>query len=79
MEGQGGAPRSGGERREDTGKDRRVFVGGTGGQTGGCSEATQARRGKHRWRGRKAHKNNATPTMVTAGVAEFTHHLTLVS
>ena len=67
------------ERREGTGRDRRVFVGGTGGQTGGCSEATRARRGKHRWRGREADKNNATPTMVTAGVAEFTHHLTLVS
>lgn len=26
-----------------------------------------------------ADKNNATPTMVRAGVAQFTHHLTLVS
>ena len=78
-EGWRGEARRGRERREDTGRDRRVFVGGTGGQTGGCSEATRARRGKHRWRGREADKNNATPTMVTAGVAQFAHHLTLVS
>lgn len=42
-----------GGREMQKGRDIRLFAGGGGGQTGGCGEATGARRGKHRWRRRR--------------------------
>lgn len=51
-EGSGRVEREGG-RETQKGRDIRLFAGGGGGQTGGCGEATGARRGKHRWRRRR--------------------------